>query len=121
MEPTEYKIALTKAMSDLSKLDETIFIGQQIIYAGKFKSATEPLRETQMTEANRLQTSVWLGDLYNQFLYQTAAARNLDTALIRSLAVEGKIQTAADAKKVADEDAAADKPGSEAEEGEAKA
>jgi protease-4 len=46
-----------------------------------------------------LQTSVWLGDLYNQFLYQTAAARNLDTALIRSLAVEGKIQTAADAVK----------------------
>jgi protease-4 len=74
-------------------------IKPQIFYAGKFKSATEPLRETQMTDANRLQTSVWLGDLYNQFLYQTAAARNLDTALIRSLAVEGKIQTAADAVK----------------------
>jgi protease-4 len=37
--------------------------------------------------------------LYNQFLYQTAAARNLDTAQIRALAVEGKIQTAADAVK----------------------
>jgi len=74
-------------------------IKPQIFYAGKFKSATEPLRETQMTDANRLQTSVWLGDLYNQFLYQTAAARNLDTALIRFLAVEGKIQTAADAVK----------------------
>ena len=74
-------------------------IKPQIFYAGKFKSATEPLRETQMTDANRLQTSVWLGDLYNQFLYQTAAARNLDTALIRSLAVEGKIQTATDAVK----------------------
>ena len=74
-------------------------IKPQIFYAGKFKSATEPLRETQMTDANRLQTSVWLGDLYNQFLYQTAAARNLDTALIRSLAVEGKIQIAADAVK----------------------
>jgi protease-4 len=74
-------------------------IKPQIIYAGKFKSATEPLRETQMTDANRLQTSVWLGDLYNQFLYQTAAARNLDTAQIRALAVEGKIQTAADAVK----------------------
>lgn len=72
-------------------------IKAQIFYAGKFKSATEPLRETQMTDANRLQTSVWLGDLYNQFLYQTAADRNLDTALIRSLAVQGKIQTAADA------------------------
>ena len=74
-------------------------IKPEIFYAGKFKSATEPLRETQMTDANRLQTSVWLGDLYNQFLYQTAAARNLDTAFIRSLAVEGKIQTAADAVK----------------------
>ncbi len=72
-------------------------IKPQIFYAGKFKSATEPLRETQMTEANRLQTSVWLGDLYNQFLYQTASARNIDTALLRSLAVEGKIQTASDA------------------------
>ncbi len=72
-------------------------IKPQIFYAGKFKSATEPLRETQMTDANRLQTSVWLGDLYNQFLYQTASARNIDTALLRSLAVEGKIQTASDA------------------------
>jgi protease-4 len=42
-------------------------IQPQIFYAGKFKSATEPLRETQMTDANRLQTSVWLGDLYNRF------------------------------------------------------
>jgi len=72
-------------------------IKPQIFYAGKFKSATEPLRETQMTEANRLQTSVWLGDLYNQLLYQTASVRNIDTALLRSLAVEGKIQTASDA------------------------
>ena len=40
MEATEYKIALTKAMSDLAKLDETIFIGQQIIYAGNPMSTT---------------------------------------------------------------------------------
>jgi pyruvate/2-oxoglutarate/acetoin dehydrogenase E1 component len=40
MEPTEYKIALTNAMSDLAKLDETIFIGQQIIYAGNPMSTT---------------------------------------------------------------------------------
>ena len=72
-------------------------IKPQIFYAGKFKSATEPLRETQMTDANRLQTSVWLGDLYSQFILQTAAARNIDTAVLRALAVEGKVQTAADA------------------------
>ena len=40
MEPTEYKIALTNAMTTLSKLDETIFIGQQIIYAGNPMSTT---------------------------------------------------------------------------------
>ncbi len=74
-------------------------IQPQIFYAGKFKSATEPLRETQMTEANRLQTSVWLGDLYNQFLGAAAATRNLDTAKLRSLAVQGAIQTANDAWK----------------------
>lgn len=72
-------------------------IQPQIFYAGKFKSATEPLRETKMTEANRLQTSVWLGDLYNDLLAVTATSRKLDTAMLRNLAVEGTIQTAQDA------------------------
>jgi pyruvate/2-oxoglutarate/acetoin dehydrogenase E1 component len=40
MEPTEYKIALTNAMTTLSKLDETVFIGQQIVYAGNPMSTT---------------------------------------------------------------------------------
>lgn len=37
---TKYKDALTNAMSDLAKLDNTIFIGQQIIYAGNPMSTT---------------------------------------------------------------------------------
>ena len=81
----------------LKGLLDKLEIKPQIFYAGKFKSATEPLRETQMTEANRLQTSVWLGDLYNRFLYDVASSRNLDTAVIRQLAVNGSIQTAKDA------------------------
>ncbi len=72
-------------------------IQPQIFYAGKFKSATEPLRETKMTEANRLQTSVWLGDLFNRFIEAAAVTRKLDTAKLRSLAVNGSIQTAHDA------------------------
>ena len=40
-------------------------IQPQIFYAGKFKSATEPLRETKMTDANRLQLTELLGGLYN--------------------------------------------------------
>jgi protease-4 len=72
-------------------------IQPQIFYAGKFKSATEPLRETQMTEPNRLQTSIWLGDLYSRFLEAASGTRNMDTAKLRSLAVNGTIQTANDA------------------------
>ncbi|MEQ1624424.1 MAG: signal peptide peptidase SppA, partial [Sediminibacterium sp.] len=74
-------------------------IQPQIFYAGKFKSATEPLRETQMTEANRLQTGIWLGDLYNQFLKAVADTRKMDTANLRALAMNGSIQTANDALK----------------------
>ena len=74
-------------------------IEPQIFYDGKFKSATEPLREEKMTEANRLQTTVWLGDLYNRFLLTTAAARNIDTATLHQYANEYMIQTANDAVK----------------------
>lgn len=74
-------------------------IQPQIFYAGKFKSATEPLRETKMTDANKLQTGVWLGELYTHFLHAAAMSRNKDTAMLRALAVNGMIQTAYDAKK----------------------
>ncbi len=78
---------------------EKLQIEPQIFYAGKFKSATEPLRETKMTDANRLQTSVWLGDLYGAFLKAASVARKIDTAVLHQLANEGDIQTAIDAEK----------------------
>ena len=81
----------------LKGLLDKLEIQPQIFYAGKFKSATEPLRETKMTDANRLQTSVWLGDLYSRFLEAASASRKIDTAILRKLAVEGTIQTAHDA------------------------
>lgn len=74
-------------------------IQPQIFYAGKFKSATEPLRERKMTDANRIQTSVWLGELYNHFLQTTAASRKKEVSFFRSLAEAGAVQTAHDALK----------------------
>jgi protease-4 len=53
-------------------------IKTQIFYAGKFKSATEPFRESKMTEANRAQTTVWLNDLYDGLITGTASARGLN-------------------------------------------
>jgi protease-4 len=72
-------------------------IEPQIFYAGKFKSATEPFRETQMTDANRLQTTELLYDLYNHFLSTTSATRKIDTATLKRYADQNLIQYASDA------------------------
>ncbi len=83
----------------IKNLLDRLEIQPQIFYAGKFKSATEPFRATQMTEPNRLQTGVWLGDLYSLFLQQISGARNIDTAQLHALANTGAIQTGNDALK----------------------
>lgn len=72
-------------------------IQPQIFYAGKFKSATEPFRTDKMTPENKLQTTVWLSELYNYFLVNASSARKIDTATLHQLANDGKIQTAQDA------------------------
>jgi len=78
---------------------EKLEIEPQIFYAGKFKSATEPFRADQMTEPNRLQSSVFLNDIYNRFLLEVAAMRNTDTATLHQCANELRIRSAADAVK----------------------
>ena len=77
----------------LDKLD----IQPQIFYAGKFKSATEIFRTNQMTPENKLQTSEWLGDIYNYFLIQSSKARGIDTATLHQLANNASIQSPQDA------------------------
>ena len=88
-----YSVELAFVKGTLDKLD----IEPQIFYAGKFKSATEPFRAAEMTPENELQTSVWLNDLYNDFLVKTAEARKKDTASLHQLANEASIQNANDA------------------------
>lgn len=90
---TGFSVELPFLKGTLDKLE----IQPQIFYAGKFKSATELFRTEKMTPENRLQTSEWLGDLYNYFLQQTAASRKLDTATLYGLAAGAKIQTPQDA------------------------
>jgi len=76
---------------------EKLEIEPQIFYAGKFKSATEPLRAYQMTEPNKLQTSVYLNDLYSRILMAAAEKSKSDTASLRQLANSGVVQTASEA------------------------
>ena len=77
----------------LDKLD----IHPEIFFAGKFKSATEPFRSDKMSDANRLQINVWLGEIYGQVLQGVAKSRGLDTATLHELANEGKIRSASEA------------------------
>lgn len=69
----------------------------EVFYAGKFKSATEPFRYTQMSDANRLQTSVWMSDLYGHFLQRVAENRKTDTATLHGLATKNLVRRAEDA------------------------
>jgi protease-4 len=78
-------------------LIDRLEIDPQIFYAGKFKSATEPFRVEKMTDANKLQTSVWLNDVYSKFLEDIAQSRNLDTALLRQYANTYAVETPEDA------------------------
>lgn len=73
---------------------EKMEIEPQIFYAGKFKSATEPLRETQMTEANRLQTRELLGDIYSHFLSVISISRKIDTQSLHRYADSNLVQFA---------------------------
>jgi len=72
-------------------------IQPEIFYAGKFKSATEPLRAEKMSDANRLQLTEILGDIFNHMLDQTAVARRQDSAILRRCVYQQLIQTASDA------------------------
>lgn len=83
----------------LKGLLDKLEIEPQVFYAGKFKSATEPLRYTSMSDANRLQVSVFLNNFYSHFLMQASAERNIDTATLHNLANTGAVRTANDALK----------------------
>ena len=80
-------------------LIDKLEIEPQIFYAGKFKSATEPFRYAQMSEANKLQTGIWLNSIYNNFVQGAAEMRNLNADSIKAFANEGKVQNAKDALK----------------------
>lgn len=88
-----FAVSLVFVKSLLDKLD----IQPQIFYAGKYKSATEIFRTTQMTPENKVQTAEWLGDIYNYFLVQTSKTRGIDTATLHQLANNASIQTPQDA------------------------
>jgi protease-4 len=74
-------------------------IQPQVFYAGKFKSATEPFRFSEMSPENKLQTSVWLNGIYNSFISGTAQQRKLNGDSLKTWSDKGMVQTPYDALK----------------------
>ena len=88
---------LTSSMAYFKGSLDKLEIQPEIFYAGKFKSATEPLRADKMSDANRLQINELLTDIFNHILDQTASARGQDSSLLRRCVDEQLVQTASDA------------------------
>ena len=66
----------------LNKLE----IEPQVIYCGKYKSATEPFRLDKMSDENREQVSYVINDIYGRFIKNISESRKLPEALVDSIA-----------------------------------
>ncbi|MBB4080164.1 protease-4 [Lewinella aquimaris] len=58
----------------------------EIFYAGDYKSATEPLRRTNISPENREQTKEFLEDLFGEMLSDISLSRNVDPQSLREAA-----------------------------------
>ncbi|MCI5084000.1 MAG: signal peptide peptidase SppA [Saprospiraceae bacterium] len=65
---------------------DNVGINMQVFYAGKFKSATEPFRRTDMSPENKLQVRAYLSSIYDNYLSEIAEGRNISEARLREIA-----------------------------------
>lgn len=93
----EFKGFGTSLMFIKNMLDK-LEIEPQIFYCGKYKSATEPLRFTQMSDANREQVNSYLQDVYKLFLKNISESRKIEVATLDSLANNLIVRSPQDAK-----------------------
>ncbi len=63
-------------------------IEMQVVKVGTFKSAVEPYVNTKMSDANRLQVTVFMGSIWNNILKEISASRKIPVAKLNSYADE---------------------------------
>ena len=79
---------------------DKVGVKAQVFYAGKFKSATEPLRLTAMSEENRLQTREYIEGAYSLYLNAISASRGIPADSLRSIANTAAVRKAEDALRL---------------------
>ena len=70
----------------------------QVTRVGKYKSAVEPFVLDRMSDPNREQIGLLLGDLWSVFLADVGASRGLSVTALQAMADERGVFEAADAK-----------------------
>ncbi|HMN89987.1 MAG TPA: signal peptide peptidase SppA [Saprospiraceae bacterium] len=65
---------------------DKIGVDMEVFYAGKYKSATEPFRRTNMSAENREQVREYLDETYREFLSDIARTRSKGLSDIRRMA-----------------------------------
>ncbi|CAA6799037.1 MAG: Protease IV (EC [uncultured Aureispira sp.] len=84
-------------MTYFKGLMDKLGVTAQIFYAGKFKSATEPFRRTDMSPANRKQVTEYMGGMYDLYLEDLAVARSIGKDELFRIANNGLIRAPKDA------------------------
>jgi len=76
---------------------EKVGVEMQVIRVGNYKSAVEPFILDKMSDYNRKQVTAYVGGLYNTFLSDIAASRNIQKDSLYSIADNYKVQKPQDA------------------------
>lgn len=78
---------------------EKLGIEPQIFRVGEFKSAVEPFFRTDMSPANKEQTSAFLNSIYSVFLDDVARSRNINRNELERISDEMLVRTPEDAER----------------------
>jgi protease-4 len=76
---------------------DKVGVKMQVKYAGQFKSATEPFRLFEMSDQNKLQVREYLEGMYEVYLNDIAASRDMTPSQLRAVANQGILLTSKEA------------------------
>jgi protease-4 len=76
---------------------DKVGVEMQIVKVGTFKSAVEPYFLNKMSDPNRLQVTSYLGSIYETFISEISASRNIPADSLRGIANDYLVRNADDA------------------------
>jgi len=77
---------------------DRIGVKMQVLYAGKFKGATEPYRRNDLSDENRLQIREFITHLYDHYVEEVGKSRGISPAKLKEIADAYSASDPAEAK-----------------------